>query len=60
MQVVGNYQELLTQQEIDDPNIAEEKYSNLEAFDALDIDDYDVDDDIDNRLETLGGDGYEE
>ena len=60
VKVVGNYQELLTQQEIDDPNIADEKYSNLEAVDALDIDDYDVDDDIDNRLETLGGDGYEE
>jgi len=54
---VGHYQELLTQQEIDDPDKKEQNYSEQEAFDSLDIDDYDKDDDIDGAAEAL--DGYE-
>ena len=57
LKVVGHYQELLTQQEIDDPDKKEESYSAQEAFDSLDIDDYEKDDDIDGTAEAL--DGYE-
>jgi hypothetical protein len=57
LKVVGHYQELLSQQEIDDPNKVEDEYSNQEANDALDIDDYEKDDDIDGTAEAL--DGYE-
>ena len=62
LKVVGHYQELLTQNEIDDPLKKEEEYNLKEATDALDIDDY-VDeedakyDDIDYNVEAL--DGYE-
>lgn len=58
LKLVGHYQELLTQQEIDDPDKKEDEYSTQEAIDSLDIDDYEVDDDIDGRAEAL--DGYEE
>jgi hypothetical protein len=58
LKVVGHYQELLTQQEIDDPDRKEAQYSEEEAKDSLDIDDYDKDDDIDGSYEAL--DGYEE
>jgi len=57
LKVVGHYQELLTQQEIDDPNKKDEKYSDQEAINSLDIDDYEQDDDIDGSAEAL--DGYE-
>lgn len=57
LKVVGHYQELVSKQEIDDPNQKEEAYSNQEATDAFDIDDYEVDDDIDGAAEAL--DGYE-
>ena len=57
LKVIGHYQELLSQQEIDDPNKVEDEYSNQEANDALDIDDYEKDDDIDGTAEAL--DGYE-
>jgi hypothetical protein len=57
LKAVGHYQELLTQQEIDDPDSKEENYSAQEAFNSLDIDDYEQDDDIDGAAEAL--DGYE-
>jgi len=62
LRVVGHFQELLTQNEIDDPDKKEEEYSLKEASDAFDIDDYGDDedkkyDDIDNSIEAL--DGYE-
>ena len=57
LKVVGHYQELLTQQEIDDPNQKDEKYSEQEANNSLDIDDYEQDDDVDGAAEAL--DGYE-
>jgi hypothetical protein len=57
LKVIGHYQELLTQQEIDDPDKKDEKYSEQEAENSLDIDDYEQDDDIDGAAEAL--DGYE-
>ena len=59
LKTVGNYQELLTQEEIDDPDAKEQMYTQLEAFDSLDIDDYEPNEDfdIDNSFEAL--DGYE-
>ncbi len=58
LKVIGHYQELMTQQEIDDPNRKEEEYDSKEAKDAMDIDDYDAEgDDYDGREEAL--DGYE-
>jgi hypothetical protein len=42
------YQELLTAQEIDDPNLAEELYDLKEEYNALDIDDYDDQPDADD------------
>ena len=58
LKVVGHYQELLTQQEIDDPTVKDEKYSADEANNSLDIDDYEQNDDIDETAEAL--DGFEE
>jgi hypothetical protein len=58
LKVVGNYMELLTQQEIDDPEKKEKEYDAKEEFDSLDIDDYEKDDDIDGSFEAL--DGYED
>ena len=59
LRIVGHYQELLTQQEIDDPNKKEESYSTNEELTSLDIDDYDKDDDIDDAAEVLNGDNYD-
>ena len=58
LKVVGHYMELLTQQEIDDPDRKETEYSAKEASDSMDIDDYEKDDDIDGTMEAL--DGYED
>ena len=59
LKVSGNYQELLSNKEIDDPDVKEKEYDAREEFDAFDIDDYDVDDDIDidNAAEVF--DGYD-
>jgi hypothetical protein len=57
LKVIGHYQELLTQHEIDDPSKKDEDYSIQEAVGSLDIDDYEQDDDIDGAAEAL--DGYE-
>ena len=57
IKVVGHYQELLTQQEINDPDRKENEYSSKQETEALDIDDYEVNDDIDETAEAL--DGYE-
>ena len=59
LKIVGHYQELLTQQEIDDPNKKEELYSTNEELNSLDIDDYDKNDDIDDAAEVLNGDNYD-
>lgn len=55
LKVAGHYQELLTQEEIDDPARKEAEYDANEAFDSLDIDDYEQDDDIDGSAEALDG-----
>ena len=50
---VDYFQELLTQDEIDDQDRKEEEYSMNEEMNSLDIDDYDQDDDIDYSAEAL-------
>jgi hypothetical protein len=55
----GYYQELLNKEEIDDPERQDNKYDEEQAKDSLDIDDYDVDDDIDEVGEMMDG-GFEE
>ena len=57
LKIVGHYQELLTQQEIDDPDKKETDYSNQEALNSLDIDDYEqgADDEIEAAAEALDG-----
>jgi hypothetical protein len=62
LKVVGHYQELLTQQEIDDPNKKGDEYSAQEASESFDVDDYGDEedakyDDIDVNTEAF--DGYE-
>jgi len=44
LKAVGHYQELLTQNEINDPAKKELDYSKQEALDSIDIDDYDTGD----------------
>ena len=53
------YEELVTTDEINEEEIKEKNYDAKEAFDSLDIDEYDIDDDIDQSAEVLDG-GYEE
>ena len=55
---IGLYQELFAEGEIDENKIKENNYDAQEAKDSMDIDDYEVDDDIDGTMEAL--DGYEE
>ena len=53
IKAVGHYQELLSQQEIEDPNKKEELENAREELDAIDIDDYEKTDDIDDFAETF-------
>ena len=55
---IGYYQELLSKEEIDNPDRKEQLITDNEELNALDIDDYDIDDDIDNSAEAL--DGYDD
>jgi hypothetical protein len=57
LKIIGHYQELLTQQEIDDPEKKDNVYTLGEELDSLDIDEYEQDDDVDGTAEAL--DGYE-
>jgi hypothetical protein len=59
LKVVGFYQELLTNQEAEDKKDKEkdENYDTQQAFESLDIDDYDVDDDYDGTMEALDNPG---
>jgi len=59
LKVVGFYQELLTNQEVEDKKDKEkdENYDSQQAFESLDIDDYDVDDDYDGAMEALDNPG---
>jgi hypothetical protein len=52
---IGLYQELVNG-DIEDEILKEKNYDAQEEFDALDIDDYDQDDDIDGKMEALDGD----
>ena len=54
---VGLYQELFAEGQLDENLIKEQNNDAQEVIDSLDIDDYEVDDDIDGRAEAL--DGYE-
>ena len=53
LKTVGHYQELLSNQELEDPNKKEELENAREELDAVDIDDYDQTDDIDEFAETF-------
>ena len=53
--IVGTYNELLNSEEINDPDSIEDKYNEEEALGSFDIDDYEVNDDIDDRIEVLDG-----
>ena len=55
----GYYQDLLTKEEIDDPERKDAAYDEEQAKESLDIDDYEVDDDIDGVGEMMDG-GFEE
>jgi hypothetical protein len=54
LKVVGMYEELLTVEEINDENKKEEVYNIQEEFDALDINDYEVDEEFDGQIENIG------
>ena len=53
LKTVGHYQELLSNQELEDPNKKEEIENAREELDAIDIDDYEQTDDIDEFAETF-------
>lgn len=55
IQIVGIYNELLSQAEIDDPEKKESEYDAKEAKDSLDMDDYEVNDEEDEAVEALHG-----
>jgi len=55
----GYYHELLTKEEINDPERIEAIYDEEQAKESLDIDDYEADDDIDGVGEMMDG-GFEE
>jgi len=52
---IGLYQELFGENELDENKIKENNYDAIEAMNALDIDDYEVDDDIDGTAEAFDG-----
>ena len=57
LKVIGFYQELLNNKEINDKEDREtnENIDTKEGFESIDIDDYEIDDDIDNSMEALDG-----
>jgi len=60
LRVVGHYQELLTKQEIDDTanDRKDKEYTKKEEETAIDLDDYELNDDIDEGAEANDGDNY--
>lgn len=56
--VSGYYNELIDVSELDNPNVLENNIDSKEAFESIDIDDYDVDDEVDGNAEAL--DGYDD
>jgi hypothetical protein len=59
LKVVGFYQELLNNKEIEDKKDKEkdENYDAQQAFESIDIDDYEVNDDIDDSMEAFDNSG---
>jgi hypothetical protein len=59
LKVVGFYQELLNNKEIDDKKEKEKdsNYDAQQAFESMDIDDYEINDDIDESMEALDNSG---
>jgi hypothetical protein len=57
LKVVGFYQELLNSKEIDDQNQKQrdDNTDAKEAFESMDVDDYEVDDDVDGTMEAYDG-----
>jgi hypothetical protein len=55
---VGLYQELVNSQDIDEEKVKQENEDAKEVHDSLDVDDYEVDDDIDGAAEAF--DGFEQ
>ena len=53
IRVSEKYQDILTKEIVDDIN-AEDAYIENEELEAVDLDDYDVDDDIDDRVDAIG------
>jgi len=56
--ISGYYNELINVNELDDPSVLENNIDSKEAFESLDIDDYDIDDEVDGAAEAL--DGYDD
>jgi hypothetical protein len=59
LKVVGFYQELLNNKEIDDKKDKEkdENYDAQQAFESIDVDDYEINDDIDDSMEAFDNSG---
>ena len=55
LKVTGNYNELTTNEEINNPDNIEELYTIQEEKDSYEINDYEVDDEFDGAVETLHG-----
>ena len=59
LKVVGFYQELLNNKEIDDKKDKEknDNYDAQQAFESMDIDDYEINEDFDESMEALDNSG---
>ena len=53
LKIVGFYQELLTNEEINNPENQEDKYDEQEIKDAFDIDEYEYNDDFDETMDAF-------
>ena len=59
LKVSGFYQELLNNKEIDDKKEKEKdaNYDTQQAFESMDIDDYEINDDVDESMEAFDNSG---
>jgi hypothetical protein len=55
LKVIGHYQELMSIEEINNPDRVNEIYDDNEAKDSYDIDEYEPNDDLDDYMEALDG-----
>ena len=53
LKIVGYYQELLTNEEVNNPDKKEELYDEQEIKDAFDLDEYDYNDDFDETMDAF-------